>query len=954
MKSTGTTGIPNSNETVFLQKEGLTLQIQLKHNRASLYYDSYKESDRPFLSAQLVGAPAMEAPTKVVPPYRAVIKAGAVKSMPASLTFQENILTASFTDVGDVRIWIQMHAQFVIFRVLSCPEQIERLYFGGIFCPECRQGCSSVSMSLNLHTNCDDLLSISAYLGACAFRDFGIEGASFAAVCCKEDALRHIMRQITSEYTEDIPWSSKAGAFSIDHEDVRNSYLMNTRGISPDTVDYWILLAHKFGAKQIDFHGGYTFRFGDLRPNPALFPNGKEDFAKVIDRLHQAGLQAGLHTYAQFIQKDSSYVTPIPHPDLGGNPFTLSQSVDADATSIPVLESTAGISTKTGFFVRNSTYLLIDQEILEFDAVGENEFIICKRGALGTTPSSHTAQSRIKHLFSVFGHFAPDPESTLYLEVARNTAAAYNELGFDMIYLDAIDGSDVFAGGDKAWYYSALFVAEILRNTKRPPILEMSAMWHHFWYFRTRMGAWDHSNRAHKYLLGEHNRSNLRTIEKTLLPQNYGWWNYQKADPHFPIQVRREFIDDYEFWAGNALKNDWSLSFIPGGDGKLTDEMSRFADVIGSFDRYRLANASMDFGNISNSELMFCDGRPIPVTYQKQLTYSENRQTLPFPEGRQLKRLRVENRPFPVKDQKGPVLFCAEHADSIRLLASKNVTASLEPCSNELSSMNPSFMEEKGCVPKNGMRLTASQAGTFGYARMERIFPEPTDLSQAPGLYITICGDGKGELVNIQLKSPKHILGGTLDRVIDIDFVGWKCFKLIESDAHRLEENYWPFSGGGHYNQTDHDPLYEIAQDTELSQYEWHPSCLDLDIYYSTREKVTLSDLYSISVWMNNMKEGETYSITVGEISAFPIQRQPLCDPCICIDGQEYAIKGTLPTDSYIEYDNGTWYGYDVEGNLLTDIVYPRLPDTVTANSPIKITAKGEYGAELTIGTSEQ
>lgn len=935
MNSTGTAGIP---ETVFLRKEALTLQIQLKRNHASLYYNRYEESDRPFLSAQLFGAPVEDAPIKVVPSYRAVIKSGPVKSFPVSITLQDDILTASFAGAGEVRIRIEMHAQFAVFRVLSCPAEIERLYFGGIFCPECGQGFSSVSMALNLHTNSDNLLSVSPHLGACAYRDFGIEGASFAAVCCKSEDLRQVMRQVTAGHTEDIPWSSKAGAFSVDHEDVRNSYLLNLGGISPDTVDHWIMLAHKFGAKQIDFHGGYTFRFGDLRPNPTLFPNGNEDFAKVIDRLHRAGLQAGLHTYAQFIQKDCRYVTPVPHPDLAGTPFTLSRAVDAEATSIPVLESTAHISTTTGFAIRNSTQILIDQEIMEFSAVGENEFIISKRGALGTTPAPHSAQSRVKHLLSVFGQFAPDPDSDLYLEVARNTAAAYNELGFDMIYLDAIDGSDIFKGGDQAWYYAVKFVAEILRHTKRPPILEMSDMWHHFWYFRTRMGAWDHSTRAHKQFLGEHNRSNRRVKEKTLLPQNYGWWNYQTADPNFPIQVRREFIDDYEFWAGNALKNDWSLSFIPGGDGKLTDEMSRFADVIGAFDRNRLERASVDFGRSGDSELMFCDGRLVPVAYQKQLTCSENNQAIFFPAGKQLKRLRVENRPFPEKEQSGPVLFSPAHADSVRLLSSKNVTAS---------------MEQIDGGSRSGLRLTASQKGTFGYARMERIFREPTDISGAPGLYIMICGDGKGELVNIQIKSPKYVSGGTLDRVIDIDFVGWKCFKLIESDAHRLEENYWPFSGGGHYNQTDHDPLYEIAPDAELSQYEWHPSCLDLDIYYTAREKVTLSDLYSISVWMNNMKDGETYSVTVGEISAFPIRREPLCDPSIRINGQEYPVKGTLPVDSYIEYDNGNWYGYDVEGNLLSGIVYPRLPDTVADNSPIEITAKGEFGAELTLGTGE-
>ncbi|MBR4865048.1 MAG: hypothetical protein IKU11_00060, partial [Clostridia bacterium] len=522
----------------------------------------------PFLLAELDGAPLETQKPRVVPATRPVAKESRVKTPPVSMLLEGDILTAFFEEAGEVALQIGAEEEGVTFRVLFCPENINKLYFGGIFCPECGNGYASVGMALNLHTNSDNLLGVRNTLGAAAFRQFGILDAAFAVILVKKDDLRAAMARVTRELAEDIPWNPKAGAFAADYPDVRHSYLMNHTGVTMDTVEGWIDLANRFGAKQLDFHGGHSFRFGDLTPNPGLYPRGKADFKRVIQRLHDAGIQAGLHTYAQFIDMDSSYVTPVPHPGLGGYPFTLACDVDEISLTLPVLESTADISTKTGFFVRNSVYLMADGELMRFDGVGEKEFCLAERGALGTTPQSHRAGCVMKHLLSCFGRFAPDPEGELYLEIARNTAEFYNEMGFDMIYLDAIDGSDIFAGPENAWYYGAKFVAEILKNVKKPPILEMSEMWHHFWYFRTRMGAWDHSNRGHKYLLGEHNRSNSRVRERTLLPQNYGWWSYGKADPREPIQTRRQFLDDYEFWAGNALKNDWSLAFLPGGNGE--------------------------------------------------------------------------------------------------------------------------------------------------------------------------------------------------------------------------------------------------------------------------------------------------------------------------------------------------------------------------------------------------
>lgn len=98
------------------------------------------------------------------------------------------------------------------------------------------------------------------------------------------------------------------------------------------------------------------------------------------------------------------------------------------------------------------------------------------------------------------------------------------------------------------------------------------------------------------------------------MPQNYGWWSCGKADPFEPIRTCRQFLDDYEFWAGNALKNEWSLAFLPGGNGEQSDEMSRFAARIGEFEALRLGDTSVDWSEIGEREVMLVDGKPVPVT----------------------------------------------------------------------------------------------------------------------------------------------------------------------------------------------------------------------------------------------------------------------------------------------------------------------------------------------------
>ncbi|MCP4713368.1 MAG: hypothetical protein GY869_32465, partial [Planctomycetes bacterium] len=127
-------------------------------------------------------------------------------------------------------------------------------------------------------------------------------GAEMALIGCLQSDLRCVIQEVVDQ-SKDLPHSTIGGPRALDGPINKGSYLFNFGDLSEDKVDEWISLANQLGINQIDFHGGTSFRFGDCYPNPETYPEGRQSLKRVIDRLHDAGISAGLHTYAFFIDK---------------------------------------------------------------------------------------------------------------------------------------------------------------------------------------------------------------------------------------------------------------------------------------------------------------------------------------------------------------------------------------------------------------------------------------------------------------------------------------------------------------------------------------------------------------------------------------------------------------------------------------------------------------------------
>ncbi|HOH30038.1 MAG TPA: hypothetical protein PLC40_10200, partial [Candidatus Hydrogenedentes bacterium] len=586
------TGIPHMSRDVFAQEP-----IELESDSFSLHVSANG------LVAGLVDHVTgtnyinRESPTSF-----AVLKGASRACYSKAARYDGKQLVIDFEEpAGQVAFTVTAERRRLVFEVASLTwSDAEELVFAGM--PLALKGDLAepfgVSpLALNLQTNCHTIPGLNSSLsGFMAYRHFGIVGARGAIIACPVNEMRDALKEAVKS-SPGLVCSSLGGPWALDAEINQGSYLIaSEEDVTEANVDKWIEAARQAGATQIDLHGGHPFRWGDYEVNREVYPRGRDSLKAVADAIHEAGLCVGLHSYAFFIAKETPWVTPVPDPRLDYDAtFTLAGDLSDTDAVIPVMESTEAMSTVTGFQVRNSVTLWIDDELILYADIGKDspyEFRQCIRGAHGTRPAAHAKNAPIRHLKECFGLFVPRGDSTLYTEVAQRTAELYNYCGFDMLYLDALDGAGILAGGGNAWHYEAKFVHELMNRLDRPPVMEMSTFSHHLWCARSRMQAWDCPSRAVKDLVDCHVLGNLQW-KAAFLPTHLGWWGNFGWDG---IHPERTMPDDMEYLCAKALATDSSLSYIVGfGPESLKHEtVQRLAGIARRYEKLRLAGAVPD------------------------------------------------------------------------------------------------------------------------------------------------------------------------------------------------------------------------------------------------------------------------------------------------------------------------------------------------------------------------
>ncbi len=743
---------------------------------------------------------------------------------------------------------------------------------------------AACALARNLQANVAEMPRPVGRLRAMCYPRFGMTGASVAIVACPASELRDALKDAVTG-APDLPHSSIGGPWAMDAPINRGSYLFNFGGLSEETVDQWIEVARRTGMNQIDFHGGSSFRFGDIRPNPQTYPNGTASLKAVVDRLHAAGIAAGLHTYAFFLDKQCKWVSPVPDPRLAKDAtFTLADDLPVEAARVPVVESTEKMSTVTGFFVWNSVTLQIDDELITYAGVGKTApyaFTECKRGAWGTKPAAHARGAKVHHLKECFGLFVPDGDSTLFSEVAARTAEVFNECGFDMMYLDALDGEGIIGGPEAGWHYGSKFVYEIWKHLKRPALMEMSTFHHHLWCVRSRYGAWDHPNRGHKRFVDVHCEAN-REAERMFLPAHLGWWAVKTWGG---LQDEPTYADDIEYLCGKAIGNGIGLSMM-GVNPETIRQVPAYERLSGIMRRYEELRRSGQVPESVRTALQkpgdgFTLEEPSPGTWRfrrvrydrhkvEGLQHSSRKWAMQNGFGAQPLRVRIEG-------LLSPVAYDAKGTDGVADLRQaggwKKSTAS------GLSiDVAPEGGEDMARVKVAGSQPAG---GTRGWARLERTYDPLLNLRDREGLGVWVEGDGSGAVLNVQLRSPEHLSRGVADHYIPLDFTGRRYFELMELDNPAMSQYAWPHAA---------------------------------DPYLVYREMVHYDKVESLSVWVTNLPPGKTLACGVGPIRALPLVTPPIVNPAVTVGGKTVTFPVTIETGCYLEFnspDDCTLYARD-------------------------------------------
>jgi hypothetical protein len=733
------------------------------------------------------------------------------------------------------------------------------------------------ALSLNLFTRVDQLPALQSELRAAAYRKFGVAGAKVAVVGAPPGRMLAALKQVLSEAGE-MPLCKVAGPWAQEIPFNHGSYLFNFGSLTEGTVDEWIDMAKSLGFTQIDNHGGGAFfRFGDFELNRDKWPEGWESYRRIVERLHAAGIDSIFHSYAFFIDKRSKYVTPVPDKRLDSfRTFTLAADAPADTDTLQVNEPTDRLSTVTGFFEHNSVVLHIGDELVTFAGFSREppwRFTGVKRGVFGTKAAAHQKGTAARHLKECFGLFVPDAESSLFVEVAANHADIVNRCGFDGIYLDAIDGSSILRGGDECWYWADKFVMEIQKRLKKPVGMEMSAMWHHFWQYRTRWQAWDYPQRGHKRFIDLHADSINGGL---LLPLHLGWWNFQSFNPP---QIEPTYSDVIECLGARLVGWDAGISLTGGVDREQLRtvplfrravetlracEELRHAGTVDAAAKAKLREPGSEFTLFTapDGKRHFCrshsQAHTIAMAEPWTLSWSVTNKYAGQPV-----KLRIEAlMSVSSNDDSNAVVlgsFLGKDATAWKVSSAQGVTGSLAPASSRNAS--PEAL------------LTATNSGKVArpaaWARYRKEFDPPLNLKQHQALGISIEGDGLGELIALRLESPHHLaFGAVADRYVTVDFTGNRRFTLVETESTRWNDYTWN-DGKGLYN-----------------------------VY---RENIDFGAVASVSVWYQNLPAGKEVKCRIGPVKALPMVSGTVKNPAITIDGITTTFGCELTSGAWLE-----------------------------------------------------
>lgn len=745
-------------------------------------------------------------------------------------------------------------------------------------------------MALNIQANAGGRSQQHAVLWSACYPKTGLVGAKIGLVGCPTSQFRSVIKEMVKR--EGMVHSEVGGAWAMDAEENKYSYLF--AGVSEADVDEWIALAKTAGIKELLLYS--WGKYGQYEPDPKRFPHGLAGVKAVVDKIHAAGLNAGWPTHSFSIQKDDAWVTPVPDKRLAKRAtLTLAAPLTADANFIPTVESPKDLPTQTGYWFRGGMDVHVDDEIITYTGLSTQPpygLTGCRRGQHGTKAAVHAPGAALHNLQEVFGMYLPDGDSTLMDEIAQRIADIVNTCGFDMMYFDGLDGADGFAGGQWAWHYAPKFALNVFQRIQRRVRVEASSWLHHTWHIHSRLGAWDHPVRDPKKFLDIHCASN-KFCTDNLLPTQLGWWAFRTDTGPLGFATTPDVI---EYLCAKCIGHDvpFSLQNVTPPTVKRIPSWNNLLSIMGRYESLRLSKYFPE----SIKARLRVPGDEFTLTQNAQgimqvqpVEYAEHKVTaidsvsnvwkVTNKFGAQPPRFRIRALMSAASYNAPENIVLADFAD-VGEFAVKNAASGM-------SHRFESSAEQVKIGKVSGrFTVTSNLSDRRGsWAMVGKNFSPWLNIAQRPALGVWVHGDGKGEVLNLQLIDHRGTGPAVGEHDVVVDFTGWRYFELIEPEGRRWSDYAWPY---GH--------AYSIY-----------------------REAVNKAQIASLNLYINNVPPQETVTCHLSPIKALAIQKVKLEKPRITVGGKTLVFPVALESGCYLEFNSLTDCKlYDPNGVLIQEL----------------------------------
>lgn len=644
----------------------------------------------------------------------------------------------------------------------------------------------------------------SVVLGGACERTHKLVGAKFVLIGAPAKQFRQAV--IDAEKANNLPCPVVGGKWVRDSESIRKSYLFAV-ACDATHVDKLIEYAKIGGFGTLIFGiGDWSENNGHYEINKTKFPGGTAAMRKIVDKIHAAGLEAGIHLFGPSISPNDPYITPKPDPRLAGVVCPpLAAAIDETATTI-ILTGQPNLPPKTlrtqatpGYHIQIGDEIVRYSDIIPVEGQPDHwQFTGCARGQFGSTAAAHEAGAAVKGLITLWGYFAIDPDSTLADEVTTNWAKVFNACNFDFVYFDASDGLQT--DYVDRWYYLNKFHTMYFQKLGRGCLYQTSngTGGDLVWHVVPRSASADGHGDIKGYL--DDRWPGILGMGDNWTKADIGWY-YWFSD------VRP---DQIEYVCARALGIDGSISLetSPASTDGLTQSRQMY-EMIGRWERARRANVfspavkakllemGKDFKLFQDSKggwqlyrAAYEEPRVLDVVNGIDNVFTiKHDGPAPCLLGFELVR---PGKGQPMGDYDDPQAKTVETFDETQPYYASDFNEYEPFVVGDKKTITPLGIVREGTefsfaltqdarAGKSALQMKASNnSDAPGWTGIGRRFPEPLDLRGFKGAALWIKGDANGETIRVQFRDAA---GQSADFLPVIGYQGWRLhfFPLPET-----------------------------------------------------------------------------------------------------------------------------------------------------------------------------